>query len=279
MSMSLPSIAAQIGETDPASAGRLGYYPPALVALTLPHKDPGHGVYAYQRENGAETLHVVSPLGVPFGTIPRLLISWVTTEAFLTRSPELNLGRSITDFSERRLLLGRGRDTLARLKNQLTRLFTSQISVVGDSARRTRFRNVQLAEDGDIFWKPQNHETGWESKLLLGQKFFRATLDGPYPIDLRIVHALQRSPFAIDIYIWLPWRLWQLESRIAIPWPKLALQFGAKYSRWQDFREAFRAELHKVLGFYRHANVEYKDDALVLWPSRPHIPPQRSACT
>ncbi len=276
LSSALALRAAEIADSD-VSADTRGYYPAVLTSLTLPHSNPGRGVNTYSRRDGNKTLHVVSPVGVPYGSIPRLLIAWVATEAKRLRSPELDLGSSVSDFAANGLHLSQNSASLGRLRNQTTRLFTSHISVIDDRRAKTSFSNMLLADDGQFFWEPHSSPTRptWKGQLVLSQRFFSAILSRPYPIDLRVIHSLQRSPLAIDIYIWLPWRMYSLTSRTIIPWSFIAAQFGSCYTRDKDFRAAFCTELKKVLGFYR-ARVEPTVDALVLWPSPLHIPPRRS---
>ena len=62
-----------------------------LVQTTLPHADPGN-VPVWSRSNGNLTLTIQQgydddgkPYGHPFGTIPRLLMYWMTTEAIRTK--------------------------------------------------------------------------------------------------------------------------------------------------------------------------------------------------
>jgi hypothetical protein len=45
------------------------------------------------------------------------------------------------------------------------------------------------------------------------------------PLDLRVLRAL-RSPFEIDIYVWLTWRFFRLRRPVKIPWDSLQLEFG-----------------------------------------------------
>lgn len=62
-----------------------------LVQTTLPHADPGN-VPVWSRSNGSLTLTIQQgydddgqPYGHPYGTIPRLLMYWMTTEALRTK--------------------------------------------------------------------------------------------------------------------------------------------------------------------------------------------------
>ena len=68
-------------------AGQVGYMARALVQATLPHKATKEKVFT--RRNGSLEMTIMSPHGLPFGSVPRLLLSWMTTEAVRTRSPVL----------------------------------------------------------------------------------------------------------------------------------------------------------------------------------------------
>lgn len=43
---------------------------------------------------------------------------------------------------------------------------------------------------------------------MLSERFFKEATEAPVPLDLRVLRAL-RSPFEIDIYVWLTWRSFQ----------------------------------------------------------------------
>jgi hypothetical protein len=74
------------------------------VQATLPHSDPGD-VPVWTRTNGRLTL-VVRPYYDhrqrrhlhPYGTVPRLLLFWMTTEAVRTRSRVLHPGDTVAEF-------------------------------------------------------------------------------------------------------------------------------------------------------------------------------------
>ena len=87
-----PSIDALINQAlaiedeQAQEAGALGFMARAMVQATLPHRAVD-GTY-FERKNGAFTLSLLaSPkIGLPYGSIPRLLLAWVTTEAVKTKS-------------------------------------------------------------------------------------------------------------------------------------------------------------------------------------------------
>ncbi len=79
-------------------AGAIRFMARALTQATMPHKATADNEFT--RQNGRFTLTMWSPrqVGLPYGSIPRLLVSWVTTEAVRTKSPVLELGPSLSAF-------------------------------------------------------------------------------------------------------------------------------------------------------------------------------------
>jgi len=111
----------------------------------------------------------------------------------------------------------------------------------------------------------------WSPTLVMSSEFFREITRSAVPVDLRAIQQLKRSPLAIDIYIWLTYRMSYLRRPCLIPWKALKNQFGADYSRSRDFRRGFLAHLGEVLHVYPNARVGQTDPGLLLYPSPPHV--------
>ena len=82
-------------EADPD----LGFMARLMALCSLPRTSPGNRK-EYKRVNGPYTLYMTA-IGnnkLPFGSSPRLLLAWVSTEAVRTQSRELVLGRSLSEF-------------------------------------------------------------------------------------------------------------------------------------------------------------------------------------
>jgi len=67
----------------------------------------------------------------------------------------------------------------------------------------------------------------WSPKVVLGREIFQEITRSAVPVDLRAVHLLKSFPLAIDIYIWLTYRMSHLQRPCQIPWKALENQFGA----------------------------------------------------
>jgi len=111
----------------------------------------------------------------------------------------------------------------------------------------------------------------WRPQVVLGQDFFEEITRSAVPVDLRAIRQLQRSPLAIDLYVWLTYRVSYLRKTTVIPWESLRAQFGADYSRPRDFRRNASTHLMKVIRVYPSVRIGQDDAGLRLYPSPPHV--------
>jgi hypothetical protein len=257
-------------------ANAIGFMCRALTQATMPHKKTEGS--EFKRQNGAFRLSLLAPsdIGLPYGSIPRLLVAWVTTEAVRTKERELELGESLSEFMRKLDLVPTGGrwGSITRLKDQMRRLFASSVSATYDDGEHWALRQVQIIEDADIWWEPKRPDQAalWRSSLILGSRFFNEVTSTPVPIDMRALRALKGSPLALDIYVWLTYRMSYLSKQTVIPWEALELQFGADYQHTRQFKAAFIRHLRSVLTVYPAAKVEADALGLELRPSHPHIP-------
>ena len=261
-------------------AGALGFMARAMVQATLPHKQVA--VNEFERRNGNYSLSIMAPssIGLPYGTIPRLLLAWLTTEAVKTKSRELELGDSLSGFmAELDMMPTGGRwGSITRLKDQSRRLFASSITAVYENGPGFAVINQAVADRAQFWWNNKHPEQAglWKSTVTLSENFFNEVIDRPVPIDMRAIRALKKSPLALDIYSWLTYRMSYLKSPTVIPWAGVAMMLGSSYAELRDFKKAFLNELRKVLLVYPNANVEVLPDGLRIKPSLTHIPINRS---
>lgn len=158
----------EAAEQDARAAGAIGYTARLFAQLALPYRDPGD-ITEWCRENGALTL-VVNPGRVPvitgdrkrwrraypYGTVPRLLTTWMATEAVRTQDRELRIGGSLNSFM-RGLGLSAGtggvEGSITRLREQMNRTLTASMVVI-DSREfdRDRAGTFTFADGYDLWW-------------------------------------------------------------------------------------------------------------------------------
>ena len=264
-----------IEDDDAQEAGALGFMARAMVQATLPHSKVAGNEFT--RINGNYSLSIMAPsaIGLPYGTIPRLLLAWLTTEAVKTKSRELELGDSLSGFmAELDMMPTGGRwGSITRLKDQSRRLFASSITAVYESGPGFAVINQAVADRAQFWWDNKHPEQAgmWRSTVTLSENFFNEVIDRPVPIDMRAVKALKKSPMALDIYTWLTYRVSYLKHPTVISWASLALQFGSNYAELRNFKTAFLQELRKVMLVYGYVQVEATEHGLLVKPSLTHI--------
>jgi hypothetical protein len=281
----------------------------ALVSATMPYKDPKTKVF--ERRNGDLTLTILAPNGVPFGKYPRLLLSYLVTEAVATRSNVVILGDTLADFLKASIgvrATGGKEGTQTRLSDQMQRLFTSIVSVgqrvtSASGARSFQFENITLVERGRLedrdmarldslaptspkgsdeaeLWRQvQPEDAGrWNSVVELTPRFFQECIDTPVPIDLRAYKVLGEAPMAMDIYAWTTYRASYIKRPTRpIPWQVLQAQFGSGLpfteQGTRDFKKAFKRNLDLVRIVNPGLKVDETSNAggVVLLPGPPHI--------
>jgi len=234
---------------DTQEAGALGFMARPLVQVTLPHRDPGN-VPSFARNAGNFRL-IIQPLidekdgetinyGIPYGTIPRLLLAWLTTEVVKTKNKEIYLGDSLSSFMRELDTMPTGGrwGSITRLREQVKRLFSSTFSLVYDNNKTLDMARFVLASRAHFFWDRVHPSQGslFESSVILSDEFYREILAHPVPLDTRILKALRTSPLAIDLYTWLTYRISYLKKETLIPWERLQEQFGGDYAELKTFK-------------------------------------------
>ncbi len=254
------------------------YVPKALVITTLPYtKFEGT---EFIRQNGHHRLSVLASesVGIPYGVIPRLLLIWVATEAKIHKTRDIELGRSFRSFMSKLNLqcTGGKNGTIGRVRQQLRSLFYCSIS---SSLMVNEWQDIEsgmrLADYSHFWWQPHSTFSDNTGHIKLSELFYNEIVYEAIPIDLRAVRSLQRSPMALDIYMWISWRVFKLKKLCVISWDELQKQFGANYKKGWHFERAFSLHLRRVKQVYPQVLAHtIKGQGLMLYPSQTHVLPR-----
>jgi len=260
-------------------AGVLTFIPRIMTQVTMPHSDPKSRDYV--RKNGNFLWAMWSPHGLPYGPIPRLILSWAATEVAKTGQRMIDLGDCQNDFL-RRLgldLSGGMKGGIARLKNQFKRLLSCAIVCDYEDYNEFHHRSFSFAEEADIlWWKPvePDQKKLWNSTITLSERFANEVIGHPVPIRMSTMEALRGSSFQLDIYYWLTHKNFYSTKVTYISWESLQEQFGAGYPTTsqgkRDFKKKFLEALKKVAAVYSEAGkLREEGDYLVYVPGRPDV--------
>ena len=268
-------------EADPD----LGFMARMMVLCSLPRTNPGNRK-EYVRRNGPYTLvmNAGALTKLPYGNLPRLLLAWVCTEAVQTRSRELVLGRSLSEFM-RTLDIhtqsgGRG-GVRTRLRNQMKRLFGCTVTLIYEESAGFARVSSLVADKHEFWWNERKPDelSLWESKIELGEKFFNEIIQHPVPLDMNTLNALKRCSLGLDLYLWLSYRTFALRAPLRLTWKQVYRQFGLHPTKAsdnqtvQDFRYKVLRELKKIKLAWPDLNYTTGRGVLILLPSTPVIAP------
>lgn len=280
-----------------------------LIQCTLPHSDPGN-VPIWKRVNNEYTLAIQpgwdfildKPLGYPFGTLPRLLLIWIVTEAKRTNCRRLTLGSTLTSFLHKLNLEPYSRhkkhSDAVRVQEAMRRLFSARIMFYR-SLRSQRFNGkeivpvvgenvseTQVSSGRQLLWENnQSQDILSESWIELGADFFAAIMKSTVPCNMDAVRALRQSPLALDLYMLLNWLgagLQERKEKGIVPerkehflkWNWLGEQLGSDYANTGDLRRKIKKEMLKVAPQLPDLKWKYdnKRGGIVVYPSTPAIP-------
>jgi len=235
-----------------------------MVLLSLPHCDKASRIQ-WTRSFGDHTLIVQSGvetagdlaldetgrqrpqlrhLGVPYGSLSRLLLAWMATEVVKTRSQEVELGSTLTEFLGKlgiRCITGGKNGSVTAVMCQLNRLINARIKLITyttiEQDKAVQFmRNVDVYSDECPYplWRAvemTHHRPKWQPRITLSGSFVEAVLEDVVAFDKRALRALSFSPLAIDLFWFIKWQVRQLrrsgDHTVVVPWDSLHKHMGS----------------------------------------------------
>ena len=228
-----------------------------------------------RRGAGGEPVHV----GVPFGSRARLILIYLQSEALRTGSREVVLGKSLRDWMSR-MGIPVGGKNLEIVREQTERISRCRLTFEVRQGNRVGLTNQNIM-DSAIFLEPEEDDTQralFAQTARLSEAFYEGLRKHPVPIEEAAIGAISNNSMAIDIYVWLAYRLHSLKAPAPLSWRALKPQFGNGFSQLNNFRTKFLPNLKLALSVYPDARVD--DDGtrgIILHPSRPPVNPKALA--
>ena len=225
-----------------------------------------------KRGPGGQPIHI----GVPFGSRARLILIYLQSEALRTQSREVMLGTSLRDWLER-MQIPVGGKNLNIVRDQTERISRCRLTFEIRHGNRVGLANQNIM-DSAIFLEPA--EGGAQGTLFaqtarLSEPFFEGLRRHPVPIEEAAIGAISNNSMAIDIYVWLAYRLHSLAKPTPLSWRAVKSQFGAGFAAMNNFKIRFLPNLRLALAVYPQAKVEDDGDkGLILHPSPPPVTKQ-----
>jgi hypothetical protein len=214
-------------------------------------------------------------IGVPHGSFARLLLVDLQSEALEKGSREIAMERSASALVSR-IGVARGGPTNGKVADQLERLSTCSVDFAFGTDKQGVVVNQRLVEAFEYVAEPDRRTRGSMrliERLMLSQAFFDELRRHPVLVDRAALRDLASSPLAIDVYLWLSYRLHALQKETPVGWERLWRQFGSRVGQLKNFKTQFEPPLHLALSAYSTAKVRVTDRGLLLEPSPPPVSP------
>lgn len=261
----------------------------ALCAMSLPVRRPADEHSPIIRQDGQYTL-VISPkpvvetvngqqclrsLGVPYGSLPRLVLIHIMTEAVRSRSRHIVLGHNFTDWMRRmgfRTISYGPRGSATLIREQLDRLLACEWMIRWENTDEQGEREFAVKEI-----KLTNEYTGMDRSggafvrdIVMTEGFFEHLRQHAVPLNEHAIRQLRDSATALDLYTWLAYRLPRVNAKrpAAISWQQLAVHFGNDGRNIRKFRQTIRDAWERhVSAVYPEARADFDTTVVRLYAS------------
>ena len=277
--------------------------------VALPHTKPHEKAKPYSLKNGAFKL-ILTPkpidtdengeaiyAGLPYGSKARLILVYLQTYAVRHRTRNVVLGSSMSSWI-RKLgfdnISGGERGVITAVNEQAQRIARTEFTMIWDQGRSRILRDqalvsglelfsqrpsasdqLNLLGDGAADRRPRRRRYNWVREIEISEGFYEHLLEHRVVLAEEAIAKLKGSSWALDIYLWLSYRLRSVEREgVPITWSQLRQQFSPNH--YKNNLHVFRTKvmepaLYDVSAVYPEANFRITDSGLVLRPSHPPI--------
>jgi hypothetical protein len=281
---------ARLFQDAPEIKQNLSYYSPILIQCTLPHSDPKH--HAWVRTNGSRSLILASGVnekgehtGLPYGSFPRLVLAYIITKVTQTGARKIALSSHFSTFLKEVGYTSnhKGRGIKGtRLREQLIRLLRASITFQKTGEGHLSVDDVKIAPKFELWFDANNPDAGslLGSHITISEEFRESILRAPVPLRTDILAALKKSPLALDVYMWVSYRLFQMhvnkQEQVTLNYGQLQSQFGTGISEenYRKFRQEIKLAFHKVAeqwstpdGVKQTLHFEFEENRMTLFQS------------
>lgn len=216
--------------------------------------------------------------GVPYGARARMIMLYLQTQAVQTGSPEIELGNSMYQWLTR-MGISDGGKQYRDVREQANRISACNLTFVwDDDGRKATYAKDSIIKGGITFADAERNSKQlalWTEKVRLSDTFYKALREHPVPVWEPAIKLIANKSMAIDLYIWLAYRLHVLTGPTPISWAALFQQFGFSYRNLKHFKPRLVEALTIAMAVYPEAKVDMTDQGVTLYPSAPPIPERK----
>lgn len=212
-------------------------------------------------------------IGVPYGSVARLILLFLQTEALRKRTREVELGGSLRQWLTK-IGASIGGSNARAVRDQAERISRCRLTFHIQGSGKIGLVNQSIV-DRALFIENNSRQGRLSLETAkLSEGFFEQLMKHPVPIEEAAIKAISNNPAALDAYLWLAYRLHVLSGDKLITWKALKSQFGTGYKELFHFKPRFTQALALATAVYPAAKIEVLEQGVVLKPSRPPVMPK-----
>lgn len=286
-----------------------GYLHAGFCMVAMPHRKLSKDNEPYVLENGdfqliltPKPLHVEAgePVyaGLPYGPKARLILMYMATYAVKRKTKIVSLGDSMTSWINKLGFAnasGGERGVISAVNEQAKRISRTEFTMIWADHQGSRLRDQPLVKGLETFGTApaqlsllsgpdtqaptdnrRRRRYDWVKEIELSDEFFDHLMDHKVVLSEDAIAKLKGSSWALDIYLWLCYRLRSVQgSTRLISWAALRAQFAPHQyaNNIHVFRDAVMIPaLRDVLACYPEARVDWDERGVVLHESPPPVP-------
>lgn len=253
-----------------------------LCLTSLPHKKlPEDQVW---KRAGHDVTLLIEPgtliiggeerkFGVPYGARARMILIHLMSEAFRTGSREVKLGGSQRRWFEK-MGISFGGETARAIRDQSRRISACSLKFFwatesgGDIFSKAGIVSSGLLFGDNLNRRSDGQENLFDDTVILDQDFFNALQKHHVKLREEAIKQLKDRSLALDIYVWLAYRMRSLRKPTPISWSALYDQFGGGIKQRKHFRTPFTNALRAAISAYPEVKIEVdKVNGVTLHPS------------
>src|SRR5579884_3651850 len=272
----------------------VGYTHPVFLQCFMPTRHSEHNKQLWQVNCGRASLLfragiLVKPgepgtfknCMVPAGPKARIINAYVNDYIFRHRTPTVDLGGSLRQTMERMNIAICGKNGKL-LQREVENFAAAEINLgVWDEQGNAHQHRAFVAETMS-FWIEKNPDqmTIWNPEMTVSGAYYHAVTDddrmAPYYWPALV--ALQNDTRAMDIHCFLVYRLRNgLKRPVVLHAKVLHAMFGQDIKDLKKFWQVFKKSLLAAHKWYPKAQIEIKNDCIILKDSPPLIPHRKMA--
>ena len=261
--------------------GELGFIHSVLGSVALPYRNPNTDLY--DRTNGRMRILVSSGnedipgigwrgCGIPYGVKPRLLLIQFCSQAIRRQNPKIDVGVSMSAFMQK-LGLSVQKASIRPFKEQFRRLVACHwtLSYRHENGGKEETRTYLFSKCNIHFPFDTKQMLMWDQEIVLASEFFKSLQKYAFPVDVGAVKSLTDNARALDIYLFLQYRITRLKQPIKISYRALQSQFGSPTGNYGAFKRQFKIAMARILKASPNFRVEDDYGGMKLYPSRSSV--------